>query len=149
MRVKLLTAMAALSTTLPALWIMVNNSWMQVPVGYATVNGNGGGGMQAHIDGHGVVQADVRSPPMARSHPPARASRSTENEALLCGGKDVYLAGGGNSTGPAVMHLAKHARSVTMLVRGKALAVSMYPIPVGTDPRRRQRAGALLLIRTD
>jgi cytochrome bd ubiquinol oxidase subunit I len=33
------TAMVALGTTLSAFWIMVNNSWMQVPVGYATVNG--------------------------------------------------------------------------------------------------------------
>ena len=33
------TAMVALGTTLSAFWIMVNNSWMQVPVGYAVENG--------------------------------------------------------------------------------------------------------------
>src|ERR1700756_3846996 len=33
------TAMVALGTTLSAYWIMANNSWMQVPVGYATVTG--------------------------------------------------------------------------------------------------------------
>src|ERR1700694_482673 len=33
------TAMVALGTTLSAFWIMVNNSWMQVPVGYAIENG--------------------------------------------------------------------------------------------------------------
>jgi cytochrome bd ubiquinol oxidase subunit I len=33
------TAMVALGTTFPAFWILVNNSWMQVPVGYASVNG--------------------------------------------------------------------------------------------------------------
>src|ERR1700739_2836489 len=33
------TAMVALGTTLSAFWIMVNNSWMQVPVGYVTLNG--------------------------------------------------------------------------------------------------------------
>src|ERR1700757_1237150 len=33
------TAMVALGTTFSAFWIMVNNSWMQVPVGYETVNG--------------------------------------------------------------------------------------------------------------
>src|ERR1700726_3296940 len=33
------TAMVALGTTLSAFWILVNNSWMQVPVGYATVDG--------------------------------------------------------------------------------------------------------------
>jgi len=34
------TAMVALGTTLSAFWIMVNNSWMQVPVGYAVENGS-------------------------------------------------------------------------------------------------------------
>jgi cytochrome bd ubiquinol oxidase subunit I len=33
------TAMVALGTTLSAFWIMVNNSWMQVPVGYVADNG--------------------------------------------------------------------------------------------------------------
>jgi cytochrome d ubiquinol oxidase subunit I len=33
------TAMVALGTTLSAFWIMVNNSWMQAPVGYAIKNG--------------------------------------------------------------------------------------------------------------
>jgi len=33
------TAMVALGTTLSAYWIMVNNSWMQFPVGYAIVDG--------------------------------------------------------------------------------------------------------------
>src|ERR1700749_2705436 len=33
------TAMDALGTTSSAFWIMVNNSWMQVPVGYAVENG--------------------------------------------------------------------------------------------------------------
>jgi cytochrome d ubiquinol oxidase subunit I len=33
------TAVVALGTTLSAFWIMVNNSWMQVPVGYALANG--------------------------------------------------------------------------------------------------------------
>src|SRR5437899_1410550 len=47
------------------------------------------------------------------------------SEAPLCGGEDVYVVGGGNSAGQSVMHLAKHAKSVTMLVRDKALAASM------------------------
>ena len=34
------TAMVALGTTLSAFWIMVNNSWMQVPVGYVLQNGS-------------------------------------------------------------------------------------------------------------
>lgn len=47
------------------------------------------------------------------------------SEAPLCGGEDVFVVGGGNSAGQAVMHLAAHARSVTMLVRDRALAASM------------------------
>ena len=35
----LATAMVALGTTLSAFWIMVNNSWMQVPTGYVVENG--------------------------------------------------------------------------------------------------------------
>src|ERR1700739_567190 len=33
------TAMVALGTTLSAFWILNNNSWMQVPVGYVVENG--------------------------------------------------------------------------------------------------------------
>jgi cytochrome d ubiquinol oxidase subunit I len=33
------TAMVALGTTFSAFWIMANNTWMQVPVGYVTQNG--------------------------------------------------------------------------------------------------------------
>jgi cytochrome bd ubiquinol oxidase subunit I len=33
------TGMVALGTTLSAFWIMANNSWMQVPVGYVVENG--------------------------------------------------------------------------------------------------------------
>lgn len=47
------------------------------------------------------------------------------SEAPLCSGEDVMVIGGGNSAGQAVMHLAAHANSVTMLVRGKALAATM------------------------
>src|SRR5258708_2742206 len=47
------------------------------------------------------------------------------SEAPLCGGEGVYVGGGGNSAGQAVRHLATHAKSVTMLVRDKALAASM------------------------
>jgi cytochrome d ubiquinol oxidase subunit I len=33
------TGMVAVGTTLSAFWIMINNSWMQVPVGYVVMNG--------------------------------------------------------------------------------------------------------------
>jgi len=40
-------------------------------------------------------------------------------------GKDVYVVGGGNSAGQAALHLAKYARSVTLLVRARDIASSM------------------------
>ena len=40
-------------------------------------------------------------------------------------GQDVFIVGGGNSAGQAALHLAKDARSVTLLVRGDSLARSM------------------------
>jgi thioredoxin reductase (NADPH) len=38
---------------------------------------------------------------------------------------DVIVVGGGNSAGQAATHLSKHARSVRIVVRGKALASTM------------------------
>lgn len=40
-------------------------------------------------------------------------------------GTDVFVVGGGNSAGQAAVHLARYARSVTILVRGASLAASM------------------------
>jgi thioredoxin reductase (NADPH) len=40
-------------------------------------------------------------------------------------GKHVCVVGGGNSAGQAVLHLAKYAKKVTLLVRGATLSVSM------------------------
>jgi thioredoxin reductase (NADPH) len=40
-------------------------------------------------------------------------------------GRDVFVVGAGNSAGQAALHLARHARAVTMLVRRDSLAHSM------------------------
>ena len=50
------------------------------------------------------------------------ASRS---EASSTHGQDIFLIGAGNSAGQAALHFANHARRVTLLVRGDALAKSM------------------------
>src|SRR5262249_13943763 len=39
--------------------------------------------------------------------------------------QDVFVVGAGNSAGQAALHLAKHARSVTLIVRGDSIAKSM------------------------
>jgi thioredoxin reductase (NADPH) len=49
----------------------------------------------------------------------------TPGEAKHLSGADVFVAGGGNSAGQAVMHLAKYARRVTLLVRGDSLEAKM------------------------
>ena len=46
-------------------------------------------------------------------------------EARAQAGKTVHVIGGGNSAGQAALHLARFAKSVTLLVRGDTLAESM------------------------
>ncbi|MDB5091993.1 MAG: pyridine nucleotide-disulfide oxidoreductase [Candidatus Eremiobacteraeota bacterium] len=50
---------------------------------------------------------------------------AARTEALGTRGRDVFIVGGGNSAGQAAMFFANYARSVTVLVRGDALAKSM------------------------
>jgi len=47
------------------------------------------------------------------------------SQAPAYAGEHVIVVGGGNSAGQAVLHLARHAREVTLLVRGDTLATSM------------------------
>jgi thioredoxin reductase (NADPH) len=47
------------------------------------------------------------------------------SEARAMHDQDVFIVGAGNSAGQAALHLAKHARTVTLLVRGESLAKSM------------------------
>ncbi|GLI26274.1 fused response regulator/thioredoxin-disulfide reductase [Agromyces rhizosphaerae] len=46
-------------------------------------------------------------------------------EARAQTGRDVLIVGGGNSAGQAALHVARYARSVTLVVRGVSLADSM------------------------
>jgi thioredoxin reductase (NADPH) len=46
-------------------------------------------------------------------------------EAQAMSGRDVFVIGAGNSAGQAAVHLARYARSVTMVVRGRTLGATM------------------------
>ncbi|MFD0851257.1 NAD(P)/FAD-dependent oxidoreductase, partial [Actinomadura adrarensis] len=50
---------------------------------------------------------------------------SASTEAQATQGEDVYIVGGANSAGQAAVFFSRHARSVTLLVRGKDLGHSM------------------------
>jgi len=50
---------------------------------------------------------------------------SALTEVANCAGRDVYIVGGANSAGQAAIHLAREARSVTLVVRGDSLQRSM------------------------
>ncbi len=50
---------------------------------------------------------------------------ASRTEASTIVGKDVFIVGGGNSAGQAAMFFSSYARSVTMLVRGAGLELSM------------------------
>ena len=50
---------------------------------------------------------------------------SAATEAPGCAGQDVYIVGGANSAGQAAVFFSRHARTVTLLVRGPDLESSM------------------------
>jgi thioredoxin reductase (NADPH) len=50
---------------------------------------------------------------------------SANTEADATQGEDVYIVGGANSAGQAAVFFSRHARSVTLIVRGKELGQSM------------------------
>jgi thioredoxin reductase (NADPH) len=50
---------------------------------------------------------------------------SALTEANACKGCDVFIVGGANSAGQAAVYLSRHAKSVTILVRGPSLQKSM------------------------
>jgi thioredoxin reductase (NADPH) len=50
---------------------------------------------------------------------------SAMSEATNAAGQDVYIIGGANSAGQAAVYFSRHAKTVTILVRGNSLAASM------------------------
>jgi thioredoxin reductase (NADPH) len=56
---------------------------------------------------------------------------AARTEAQTVIGKDVVIVGGGNSAGQAAMYFSNYANSVTMMVRGEKLELSMSQYLVG------------------
>ena len=56
-------------------------------------------------------------------------------EAATYRGQDVIVVGGANSAGQGAMFFSRHARKVTMLVRGPDLSAGDVAVPRGSHRR--------------
>jgi len=85
----------------------------------------------ATIDGHTVILATgvsyrrLDAPGLGDLTGRGVYYGSALTEATACLGQDIYIVGGANSAGQAAVYLARHAKSVTILVRGPSLEKSM------------------------
>jgi thioredoxin reductase (NADPH) len=73
----------------------------------------------------GVAWRRLHAPGLEALHGAGVYYGAAGTEAPAMEGGDVFVVGAGNSAGQAAVHLARYARSVTLLVRGDALASSM------------------------
>ena len=83
------------------------------------------------IDAHtvilatGVTYRQLAAPGLANLTGRGVYYGSALTEASACLGQDIYVVGGANSAGQAAVFLSRHAKSVTILVRGPSLEASM------------------------
>ncbi len=86
-----------------------------------------GGELSAHavILATGVAYRPLVAPGVADLTGRGVYYGSAATEAPACAGTDVYIVGGANSAGQAAAFFARHARSVTLVVRGDSLERSM------------------------
>jgi thioredoxin reductase (NADPH) len=86
-----------------------------------------GGTLDAHtiILATGVSYRQLAAPGLAELTGAGVYYGSALTEASACAGQDVYIVGGANSAGQAAVYLSRHAKSVTLLVRGPSLERSM------------------------
>ncbi|MCD0448931.1 FAD-dependent oxidoreductase [Actinocorallia sp. API 0066] len=73
----------------------------------------------------GVQYRELDAPGVARLTGRGVYYGSAMTEAAACEGDDVYIVGGANSAGQAAVFFARVAKSVTLVVRGRALEDSM------------------------
>ena len=92
-----------------------------------TVRFSDGGTIDAHtvILATGVSYRQLDAPGLEEMTGRGVYYGSALTEATACTGQDIYIVGGANSAGQAAVYLARHAKSVTILVRGSALERSM------------------------
>jgi thioredoxin reductase (NADPH) len=92
-----------------------------------TVRFSDGSAISAHtvILATGVAYRKLTAPGLAELTGRGVYYGSALTEATSCMDEDIYVVGGANSAGQAAVYLAKRARSVTILVRGKSLVSSM------------------------
>jgi thioredoxin reductase (NADPH) len=86
-----------------------------------------GGSLGAHsiILATGVTYRQLNAPGLEELTGRGVYYGSALTEASACIDQDVYIVGGANSAGQAAVYLSKHAKSVTLLVRGPSLERSM------------------------
>jgi thioredoxin reductase (NADPH) len=73
----------------------------------------------------GITYRKLRMPELAELAGAGVFYGASRWEAAALDGEDVFIVGAGNSAGQAAIHLAKHARVVTMLCRGHDLSSTM------------------------
>jgi thioredoxin reductase (NADPH) len=86
-----------------------------------------GGSIDAHtvILATGVAYRELNAPGLRDFTGRGVYYGSALTEAAACAGQDIYIVGGANSAGQAAVYLSRHAKSVTLLVRGSSLERSM------------------------
>ncbi len=95
------------------------------------------GGFELHVDGGEVVRSRavvlasgvsyrrLAAPGLRRFVGASVFYGASSVEARAQTGRSVLVVGGGNSAGQAALHLARYAKSVSLVVRGPSLAESM------------------------
>jgi thioredoxin reductase (NADPH) len=88
---------------------------------------NDGGELSTHtvIAATGVLYRPLTAPGVTELTGSGVFYGSASTEAQACEGTDVYIVGGANSAGQAALFFCRHARSVTLVVRGDSLERSM------------------------
>jgi thioredoxin reductase (NADPH) len=92
-----------------------------------TVHFGDGAAIDAHtvILATGVAYRQLAAPNCDRLTGRGVYYGSALTEAANCADQDIYIVGGANSAGQAAAYLARTAKSVTLLVRGRSLTESM------------------------